>query len=501
MKKLISISLAAALAFSCCCHEKFDSKIVSEEVLDNGVTLITSEVYPGDGDTIRVWVGLPAGEWDGRLVGVGGAGYYGGKRSSAEKWAGKGMIGVSSNGGHDVNSWTFLYDNGSLNKVQLRDFGHYSLHVMTVYAKQLAKERYGREPEHSYFVGSSTGGRHALQVAQKYPKDYDAVFCGCPAWHNDLYVPARAWAQVVMKDEDHLMPLSKFEYARKAIIAFEDPKDGLTDGIVNNPFDCTFDVCTLVGTVDPATGETFSEADARVIKRVWEGCPYEGGKLWFYFTPTTDFHKVAATTPEGTGKIEGTTLGMLRFASELNPDFCLDSLTVERYIQAVLHSGKVLEGEMSASTDLTPFFKAGKKLLIMHGLDDDMVPPGGSIRFFEQVCAQCGGYDKVSESMKMYFSPGVNHSFKGPGANIRSAKMGSGLEDLNEVGYLIDWVENGNAPEVLQFTKNGFGTRPFYPYPQTTVYLGGDINSLESFGPSDCAAASYLRECGSVTWK
>lgn len=501
MRNIASLFILAACILASCSQEKFESKVISEETNDNGVTLVTAEVYPGDGDTIKVWIGLPPGEWDGRLVGTGGGGYIGGSRVGAEGYAAMGMVGVASNCGHDVKDWSFLYDNGTLNEVQLRDFGHYALHVMTVYAKQYVSEKYGRKPSYCYFIGSSTGGRQALQVAQKYPKDYDAVFCGCPAWHNDLYVPARAWAQVVMKDEGHLMPISKFDYARKSLIAFEDPKDGLEDGIVNNPFACSFDIDSIAGSTDPETGEEFTAEDARVIKRIWEGCQYKDGRLWYYFTPTTDFRTVASSNPDGTGKLESTTLGLLRYAVEFNPDFCLDSLSVARYIDDVIKCGERLGDGMSASADLRPFRKAGGKLLIMHGLDDNMVPPGGTIRYFEEVCKQCGGYDAVSEYVKLYLIPGVNHGFKGPGANLLSGKLGSELKNLGVVGYLIDWVENGVAPETLLYKKDGFGCRPFYPYPTATEYFGGDIEKPESFGPTESLKESYLKESASVSWR
>lgn len=501
MKTITTLFIFTTMVLTAYGQERFDSKVISEEVNNKGVTVVTAEVYPGDGDTIKVWIGLPAGEWDGRLVGTGGSGDKGGEKSKAEKWAKKGMVGVACNCGHDVRGWSFLYDNGSINKVQLRDFGHYALHVMTVYAKQYVTDFYGRKPAHCYFTGSSTGGRHALQVAQKYPEDYDAIFCGCPAWHNDLYVPARAWSQIVMKEEDHLMPLTKFDYARKSLIAFEDSKDGLSDGIVNNPFDCSFDINSIVGTVDPATGDKFTAEDARVIQRIWNGCSYGGGKLWYYFTPTTDFHKVASSNKDGTGKLEGTTLGMLRYAVEFNPGLSLDSLDVQRYIDDVLKSCDILEGDMSATADLKPLQKAGRKLLIMHGLDDDMVPPGGTIRYFEDVCKECGGYDAVSKYVKLYLVPGVNHSFRGPGANLRKGKWGSELYKFEEVGYLIDWVENGVEPGIIQYSKSDFGCRPFFPYPLATEYLGGDIENPGSFGPTDNLRKSYLKESGSVLWK
>lgn len=141
MRNIASLFILAACILASCSQEKFESKVISEETNDKGVTLVTAEVYPGDGDTIKVWIGLPPGEWDGRLVGTGGGGYSGGSRVSAEGYAAMGMVGVASNCGHDVKDWSFLYDNGTLNEVQLRDFGHYALHVMTVYAKQYVSEK------------------------------------------------------------------------------------------------------------------------------------------------------------------------------------------------------------------------------------------------------------------------------------------------------------------------------------------------------------------------
>ncbi|MCF0174291.1 MAG: tannase/feruloyl esterase family alpha/beta hydrolase, partial [Bacteroidales bacterium] len=357
-------------------------------------------------------------------------------------------------------------------------------------AKEYVKKTYGKYPHHSYFTGSSTGGRHALQVAQKYPQDYNAVFSGCPAWHNDIYVPARAWGQVAMKEAGHYLSPSKVKYAKDAVIAFEDPKDGLEDGIVNNPFDITFDIFSLVGTKTPE-GEIFTAEDAQTIKDIWAGCPYEGGILWYGFTPTASYHRVAKCEGEPLkGVMEPTTLGKFRYGITFNPEFDVDDLTREVYVDGVLKFYNTVSQEMSATPDLSGLRKRGGKLLIMHGLDDDMVPPGCSMRYYEDVCKAEGGYEKAAEFTRYFLVPGVNHSFKGPGANLRK----------DEVAILIDWVENGVAPDSLVFTKKDFGSRPFYPYPYTTEYVGGDINSPSSFRKSLSAKDSYLKEVGKVKW-
>src|ERR1035438_3824703 len=53
------------------------------------------------------------------------------------------------------------------------DFGYRAQHMVTQAAKTLTERFYGRAPRHSYFVGCSQGGHHALTEAQRFPEDYD----------------------------------------------------------------------------------------------------------------------------------------------------------------------------------------------------------------------------------------------------------------------------------------------------------------------------------------
>ena len=134
--------------------------------------------------------------------------------------------------------------------------------------------------------------------------------------------------------------------------------------------------------------------------------------------------------------------------------------------------------------------KNDTKLLIMHGLDDDMVPPTGSIRFYEDVAKAMGGYDKIENNIKLYFLPGLNHSFKGPGINLRTL----------DLSPLIDWVENGIVPDEIIGKKAGVGERPFYPYPYYTEYVGGPVDKASSYSRSLSQKDAYLREASKVTW-
>ena len=58
---------------------------------------------------------------------------------------------------------------------------------MAVVSKQLIVALYGKPPTYSFWNGCSTGGRQALMMAQRYPKDYNGVLAGAPAIHWDKF--------------------------------------------------------------------------------------------------------------------------------------------------------------------------------------------------------------------------------------------------------------------------------------------------------------------------
>jgi hypothetical protein len=68
------------------------------------------------------------------------------------------------------------------NDAQLRVvFGYTSEHSMLTVAKALMKAFYGRGPAYTYFDGVSDGGHEALDLAQRYPNDFNGILAGAPA--------------------------------------------------------------------------------------------------------------------------------------------------------------------------------------------------------------------------------------------------------------------------------------------------------------------------------
>ena len=148
------------------------------------VRVIAIVTHPPSGDRVKVWIGLPLTNWNGRFQGTGGGGFLGGSVS-------RGFAAGATDTGHEGVSGSFAQDkNGRQNWQGIIDYSYLGIHEMTVVGKAITQAFFGRAPRYSYFVGASTGGRQGLMEAQRFPDDYDGILSACPAinWHR--FVPA-----------------------------------------------------------------------------------------------------------------------------------------------------------------------------------------------------------------------------------------------------------------------------------------------------------------------
>jgi feruloyl esterase len=63
---------------------------------------------------------------------------------------------------------------------------------------------------------------------------------------------------------------------------------------------------------------------------------------------------------------------------------------------------------------------------------------------------------------------------------------GEATDQFEMLDAIVDWVEQGRAPERIVATGKEFPgkSRPLCPYPKVARYRGGDVNRAESF---ECA--------------
>jgi enterochelin esterase-like enzyme len=64
---------------------------------------------------------------------------------------------------------------------------------VTQVSKLIAMRYYGEPWRYAYFDGSSNGGRQALMAAQRYPRDFDRIVSGAPAFRVAHAAIGSAW--------------------------------------------------------------------------------------------------------------------------------------------------------------------------------------------------------------------------------------------------------------------------------------------------------------------
>ena len=425
--------------------------------------------HPPAGDKVRVWIALPLTSWNGRFQAVGGAGFAGGRPSSLDTPVRTGFAAASTDGGHDGGSGSFALDGqGRLNWQSIRNFGHLALRDMSVTAKAVAAAFFGSAPRRSYFVGCSTGGHQGLTIAQRYPAEYDGIVSVAPAINWSRFLIADLWPQVAMADARTIVPACKLEAATAAAVAACDKNDGVEDGVLDDPRSCAFDPAQLVGT-SSASCAAFTDGDALVIRRIWEGARREdGGRLWYGLPRGTALTPLAATGGEPlAGRPFRIALEWLRFFLAQDPTFDATTLTRSRFEQFFDQSAEQYTAVIGGDNpDLSGFRKRGGKLIIWHGWADALIPPEGAIDYYERVVEHAGGQRDAERFARLFMAPGVGHCAGGPGPL-----------PAGELDTLVNWVENGKAPKTLGTIRrdaagNATPSRPVCAYPLVARYKG-----------------------------
>jgi feruloyl esterase len=437
--------------------------------------------HPPAGDTVNIDVWMPVEGWNGRFQGVGGGGYSGGSPQSLAAPVSRGYAAGSTDTGHPGASGGFALDaNGRLNWQLIRDNAYLGIHDMTVVGKAVTAAFFGRPARYAYWNGCSTGGRQGLSEAQRYPEDYDGILSAAPAINWSRFIPAELWPQLVMLRDGDFLPQCKFEaFQAAAVQACDQVGDRVGDGVIGDPLRRDFDPRTQIGKVTPCG--TITAQDATIVRKILAGPRTSTGEfLWYGLTPGASFAGLARTATTGdttTGvpfPIPVTHIGTWLLQ---DPSWNWMTVTYEQYEQLFVQSVEQYTSVIGTDNpDLRAFKRAGGKIVIWHGLSDQLIFPQGTVNYYERVKALMGGSQRTEDFARLFMAPGVAHCGGGTGP--------SPDDPLNAV---VDWVEHGRAPRVLNgVTRDAGGavtqSRPICLYPEVAAYKGhGDPAAASSF--------------------
>jgi len=430
---------------------------------------------------INIWVGLPTGgQWNGRLQSEGGGGFAGSVNVPVNSISG-GYIGIQTDTGHNGGGGSFgmltPVPNGAPNVQLQTDFAYRSEHEMAVIGKQLAQAFYGTQPVFSYWNGCSTGGRQGLRMAQDYPGDYNGILAGAPAVHFDRLGVAQTWPQLPMLlDTGAPISTTKETLAVSAAIAACDANDGVVDGVITDPRKCTYnpvnDPAITKASCTSSDNTCLTPAEAGAIVKIWNGpTNLQGKKLWYGYERGAALNSVAGAN------LNSIPLQQAQFWIYFDPTWTVSQLNYANF-QPFMQKTMAMMNALTASEnpDLSAFRNRGGKIVMWQGFADQLIPSEDSIDYYDSVTNFLGGgYAQTQQWYRHFMAPGVAH-----------CGGGVGPQPQNLFPTVVNWVENGVAPDTLLATKSLPGgvtqSRPLCPYPAMAKYIGsGDTNDAANF--------------------
>jgi feruloyl esterase len=471
---------------------------------------------------IRFHLRLPE-VWNGRLLFEGGGGTNGilgeaiGAVSPNRPPAlAEGFAVLSQDSGHDNRTNSDSARGGAaafgFDPQARADYGGASLEPVTLAARAAIESLYGRQPEHSYFVGCSKGGQEGMMLAQRYPDLYDGIIAASPgmslpraavseAWDTQAFAganvspgrqPTPATLAASFSDDD-------FGLLRTAVLKACDTLDGLADGIVAAVGQCTTgrvlpELARITCTAGKS-GACLSSDQVEALRRVQAGAqtsrgepiyadfPWDAGwfgmgwRIWKIGSADGRIPSInVAMGAPALATIFSTPPSALAPGLEAGLAY-LNHYDFDRQAQAIYASGgdfgrSAWQDIGARSADLDAFRDHGGKMIVPHGVSDPVFSINDTIAWWQEVDQRTNG--NAADFVRIFPVPGMAHCAGGPAT-----------DQFDAFSALVRWVEQGQAPARIEATAGPMSpwpnrSRPLCPFPQIARYEPGADMDKES---------------------
>jgi feruloyl esterase len=430
------------------------------------------------------------------------------------------------------------------------DYGYNAIQKSAMVAKALIRAYYQGPPQYSYFNGCSNGGREAFVASQRFPKLFDGIVAKSPGFDLPRAAVAEAWNQRALlpltrsaADDPTTNPPAPYfgdtfsnsdlGLVGNAVNAACDALDGVADGMVNNFLACTdrrvHPELRKLQCVGGKTDTCLSRRQIKALTSIVGGPRNSGGQQLYAFDqvyassgssgPAIGPHYrafpwdpgIAATSPGALGwqawmmalipqaapvntalnlTLGGGALPMIfvtppvplpttpatggdaRAHYVLNFDFDADAPKI--FATHGIYRQSSVEFMTGADVDLSAFELRGGKMIISHGGADGVFSLTDTTRWYNAMNERMGA--DAQSFVRLFAVPGMAHCGGGPATS-----------SYDDFGAVVNWVENGQAPDTILATAPAGSpfagrTRPLCPYPQYARYKGtGDVESSDSF--------------------
>jgi pimeloyl-ACP methyl ester carboxylesterase len=467
----------------------------------------TIQPVDASASVINFAVNLPE-QWNRKTIHFGGGGFDGVLIDGTEVIrfgpAGKpaplalGYATYGDDSGHQSGSITD--GRFAANDEQLANYGGQSLKKTRDVAQALVLARYGVAPKHAYFLGTSTGGRDALSYIQRWPLDYDGVIANEPALNytgtrlSNVAVGRALYAN----GGAGWMNVAKTLLVQKAAMQACDRLDGAADNIVSNVESCRLLNAQVLASLRCSggtdTGDScLSDAQIATVRTIESPLDFMTYALANGVRRAGGYNLLEGALVAG--PYTSRDLGTRKVPG--NPATSADAnvyLTGDQWVKSFVtriagfdtlgfdpldpgaYAARVTEvSNLTDATnpDLAPFFAHGGRLIMLHGLADEVISPNSTIDYYKQLIATVG-QAAVDQNVRFYTVPGMGHG------------TGSFIPNWDSLAALEGWVEGGLAPAtgvVVDAVAGTYGrTRPLCQFPAWPKYRGsGSLDAAVNY--------------------
>lgn len=361
---------------------------------------------------------------------------------------------------------------------------------------------YGQRPQYTYFMGTSQGGREALEVAQRFPEDYDGVMATVPLIGYSAHVIAKTLYATGQTGDGWISPQAAKLIAGE-VVRQCDALDGLADGVISHYRACNALFAADKGTepyqsircangATPTGSNALCLGDAQIATAIRMRSPTAFG---FELANGISTFPAYGTGREHSGWLninpqpkrpERPNLGQpgttVQFGILKDPTPNLLDFKIAANRDRIVAASALID---STNPDLSRFFARGGRLIIKSGSSDYSVNPQILAQYYETVLGKFG-QQVVDHHLRYYVLPNTGH-----GGSGESLTTGTPIPyRIDMIGMLTRWVEKGIVPPdapVLStmsitppFTVSA--TKPMCRYPLYPRYRGaGDPGQATSY--------------------
>jgi hypothetical protein len=320
------------------------------------------------------------------------------------------------------------------------EFGLLSEHRLRQVADAVMTGYYGHGPAHRYFDGCSTGGRQALTLAQRFPADFDGILAGAPAGNLAPLALLNAWVATRNTDAAgrQILGPDKLPALHAAVVR-------ACGEVIQDPRRCGFQPSSIQCPPGADNPSCLTTAQVQAVVAFYRGPHglYNGGLPYGSELGWQDQFVVTSGSPldGNAGKIALNYLRYLAYPQNPPAGFTLYDV---RFTRATFDRLDVLGNALynANNPDLSAFRARGGKIILYHGWADPSIPPFSTVDYYAAVQKRGGSRDYS----RLYMIPAGYHCLFGPEPTETPSEIG--IPEFLQP--LMDWVERGVAPGVLE---------------------------------------------------